>query len=76
MVRITLPDADERVMAAKYQTWLPSEEELRRALTEKRQEAERALAPEEQATAGRQQEVARPEPRGPKPGDLEAKRRR
>ena len=43
MVKITLPDAGERVMAAKYQTYLPSEQQLREALADRRREAERAL---------------------------------
>ena len=43
MVRITLPDPSERVMAARYQLYLPTEEELREALAQERREAERVL---------------------------------
>ncbi len=84
MVRITLPDAGERVLAAKYQTkyqtWLLSEDELSRALTETRHEAERALSPQAQELAGRPQHVARPAPGSSEPetdlGYQEARRRR
>ena len=43
MVKITLPDDNEQVLAARYQMYLPTEEELRVALTRERDEAERAL---------------------------------
>lgn len=43
MVRITLPDEDERVLAARYQMYLPTEEELRAELEREREEAERVL---------------------------------
>ncbi|WP_437898223.1 PDDEXK nuclease domain-containing protein [Sorangium sp. So ce124] len=42
MVRITLPD-DERIVAARYQLYLPTEEELRAELEREREEAERVL---------------------------------
>jgi hypothetical protein len=81
MVRIILLDANERVMAAKYQTWLPSEEELSQVLAEKRWEAERALACEERGKAGPQQRIAMPEARPPESprgrlGNLMVKRKR
>ena len=41
MVRITLPDENEQVLAASYQMYLPTEEELRAALEREREEAER-----------------------------------
>jgi predicted nuclease of restriction endonuclease-like (RecB) superfamily len=43
MVRITLPDENERVLAARYQMYLPTEEELRAELEREREEAERVL---------------------------------
>jgi predicted nuclease of restriction endonuclease-like (RecB) superfamily len=43
MVRITLPEDDEQILAARYQTVLPSEQELRSALTREREDAERQL---------------------------------
>ncbi len=50
MVRITLPDDNEQVLAARYQMYLPTEEELRAELEREREEAERVLrltAPDE-----------------------------
>ena len=41
MVRITLPDENEQVLAASYPMYLPTEEELRAALEREREEAER-----------------------------------
>ena len=46
MVSITLPDPNERVVAARYQLYLPTEEELRVAVARERREAERALGVE------------------------------
>jgi predicted nuclease of restriction endonuclease-like (RecB) superfamily len=43
MVRITLPDDNEQVLAARYQMYLPTEEELRTELAREREEAERVL---------------------------------
>lgn len=43
MVRITLPDDNEQVLAARYQMYLPTEEELRAELERERVEAERVL---------------------------------
>jgi predicted nuclease of restriction endonuclease-like (RecB) superfamily len=43
MVRITLPADNEQIHAARYQLYLPTEEELRDALTREREEAEHAL---------------------------------
>lgn len=43
MVRITLPDDNEQVLAARYQMYLPTEEELRAELEREREEAERVL---------------------------------
>ncbi len=43
MVRITLPDENERVLAARYQMYLPTEEELRAELEREREEVERVL---------------------------------
>lgn len=40
MVKITLPEDNERIVAARY---LPTEDELRAELTRERDEAERAL---------------------------------
>jgi predicted nuclease of restriction endonuclease-like (RecB) superfamily len=40
MVKITLPEDDEQVLAARYQLYLPTEEELRAELTRERREAE------------------------------------
>ncbi|WP_437907566.1 PDDEXK nuclease domain-containing protein [Sorangium sp. So ce327] len=42
MVRITLPD-EERIVAARYQLYLSTEEELRAELEREREEAERML---------------------------------
>lgn len=43
MVRITLPAEQQRVLAARYQMYLPTEEELRAELEREREEAERML---------------------------------
>jgi hypothetical protein len=43
MVKITLPEDNEHIVAARYQTCLPTEEELREELTRERDEAERVL---------------------------------
>jgi predicted nuclease of restriction endonuclease-like (RecB) superfamily len=50
MVRITLPDDNEQILAARYQMYLPTEAELRAELSREREEAERVLrltAPED-----------------------------
>ena len=41
MVRITLPEDNRQIMASRYQLYLPTEEELRTALLEQREEVER-----------------------------------
>jgi predicted nuclease of restriction endonuclease-like (RecB) superfamily len=43
MVRITLPEDNQQILAARYQQILPTEEELRERLSRDRSEAERAL---------------------------------
>lgn len=43
MVKITLPEDNEQIVAARYQTCLPTEEELRNELTRERSEAEHFL---------------------------------
>ena len=43
MVRITLPDDNEQILTARYQMYLPTEEELRAELEREREEAERVL---------------------------------
>lgn len=43
MVKITLPEDDEQVLAARYQLYLPTEEELRAELARERREAEGAI---------------------------------
>ena len=43
MVRITLPDDNEQILAARYQLYLPTEAELRAELSREREEAERVL---------------------------------
>jgi predicted nuclease of restriction endonuclease-like (RecB) superfamily len=43
MVKITLPEGNEQIVAARYQTYLPTEAELRAELTRERDEAERVL---------------------------------
>jgi predicted nuclease of restriction endonuclease-like (RecB) superfamily len=43
MVRITLPEDNEQILAARYQMYLPTEEELRTELAREREEAERLL---------------------------------
>jgi len=43
MVRITLPEGNEQIVAARYQTYLPTEDELRAELARERDEAERVL---------------------------------
>lgn len=43
MAKITLPDGNEQVLAARYQMYLPTEEELRAELARERNAAERAL---------------------------------
>ena len=43
MVKITLPEVNEQILAARYQMYLPTEEELRAELSREREEAERVL---------------------------------
>lgn len=43
MVKITLPEDNEQVLASRYQMYMPTEDELRAALTRERDEAERVL---------------------------------
>lgn len=43
MVKITLPEDNATIHAARYQMYLPSEEELRAELSREREEAERVL---------------------------------
>jgi predicted nuclease of restriction endonuclease-like (RecB) superfamily len=43
MVRITLPEDNEQVLAARYQMYLPTEAELQAELQREREEAERVL---------------------------------
>jgi predicted nuclease of restriction endonuclease-like (RecB) superfamily len=43
MVKITLPESSEQIHAARYQLYLPTEEELRAKLAHEREEAERAV---------------------------------
>jgi predicted nuclease of restriction endonuclease-like (RecB) superfamily len=43
MVKITLPEDNEQILAARYQMYLPTEEELRTELTREREEVERVL---------------------------------
>jgi predicted nuclease of restriction endonuclease-like (RecB) superfamily len=43
MVKITLPEENEQILAARYQMYLPTEEELRAELAREREEAERVL---------------------------------
>ncbi|MFI5300822.1 MAG: YhcG family protein [Polyangiales bacterium] len=43
MVKITLPEDNEQILAARYQMYLPTEEELRAELARERDEAERQL---------------------------------
>jgi len=44
MVKITLPEDNEQILAARYQMYLPTEEELRAEIARERDEAERVLA--------------------------------
>jgi predicted nuclease of restriction endonuclease-like (RecB) superfamily len=43
MVKITLPEDNEQILAARYQMYLPTEEELRAELARERDEAERQM---------------------------------
>lgn len=43
MVKITLPEDNEQILAARYQMYLPTEEELRAELAREREEAERRM---------------------------------
>ena len=43
MVKITLPEDNEQILAARYQMYLPTEEELRAELAREREEAERVV---------------------------------
>jgi hypothetical protein len=43
MVKITLPEDNAQILAARYQMYLPTEEELRTELAREREEAERVL---------------------------------
>ena len=53
MVKITLPEDNEQILARRYKMYLPTEEELRAELTREREEAERvvrlAAPPEDQS---------------------------
>lgn len=50
MVKITLPEDNEQILAARYQMFLPTEEELRAELAREREEAERVLRLTAEAT--------------------------
>jgi len=50
-VRITLPEDNERVHAARYQRYLPTEEELRLEVTRSREEVEQRLLLEVDGTS-------------------------
>jgi predicted nuclease of restriction endonuclease-like (RecB) superfamily len=52
MVKITLPEDNEQILAARYQMYLPTEEELRSELTREREEAERVLRLAASSAAG------------------------
>ena len=43
MAKITLPENNEQILAARYQMYLPTEGELRAELAREREAAERAL---------------------------------
>ena len=43
MAKITLPENNEQILAARYQMYLPTEEELRAELAREREAAERVL---------------------------------
>jgi hypothetical protein len=43
MARITLPEDNEQILAARYQMYLPSEAELRAELARERERAERSV---------------------------------
>jgi len=43
MVKITLPEDNEQIVATRYQMYLPTEDELRTELAREREEAERVL---------------------------------
>lgn len=43
MVKITLPEDNEQIIAATYRRYMPTEAELRAELERERAEAERAL---------------------------------
>ncbi len=59
MVKITLPENNEQILAARYQMYLPTEEELRAELTREREEVERVLRlGGEVATGGDEGEVS------------------
>ncbi len=52
MVKITLPENNEQILAARYQMYLPTEEELRAELAREREEVERVLRLTEEMTTG------------------------
>jgi predicted nuclease of restriction endonuclease-like (RecB) superfamily len=52
MVKITLPENNEQILAARYQMYLPTEEELRAELAREREEVERVLRLSEEMTTG------------------------
>jgi predicted nuclease of restriction endonuclease-like (RecB) superfamily len=52
MVKITLPEDNEQIVAARYQMYLPTEEELRAELAREREEAERVLRLVAETTRG------------------------
>jgi hypothetical protein len=43
-VKITLPENNRQILTARYQLYLPTEEELRAQVTRGREEAERGLS--------------------------------
>jgi hypothetical protein len=43
MAKITLPENNEQILAARHQMYLPTEEDLRAGLAREREEAERSL---------------------------------
>jgi predicted nuclease of restriction endonuclease-like (RecB) superfamily len=52
VVKITLPEGDRRILAARYQSYLPTEEELRVEIARSREEVEHRIKLEASTTTG------------------------
>ena len=81
VVKITLPEDNKQILAARYQHYLPTEEELRVEVTRSREEVEHRLLLETDRLSARTQEARKKAAgfssrKGPPPGRRATRRRK